>query len=334
MPELRKDPIVNRWVIISEEREKRPKDYLPPEKKSRNGPCPFCEGNESLTPPEIMAHRKNSPDSPGWTLRVVPNKFPALTDEGELEKNIDGINERLNGIGTHEVIIESPDHDSELDYLHKDQIANILSAFRERILSLKKSNRFQYILIFKNKGESAGASLEHTHTQLIALPIIPEVVNDEIIGCKNHYELKGQCLFCNLIDQDLKDGRRIVCENEHFISVVPYAPRFPYEMWILPRHHSSRFEESNIDHLNALSFIFKDSMLKMRTVLDAPPYNFVFHTAPTQGDHSKYFHWHIEIMPKITKTAGFEQGTGFYINPMPPEKAAQNLRDAVVPGTL
>ncbi len=330
MPELRKDPIVNRWVIISSERGKRPKDFSTPEKKTKYKSCPFCEGNEQLTPPEIMAHRKNSPDSPGWTLRVVPNKYPALTDEGGIEQETEGLYDKMNGIGTHEVVIESPDHNTELELLPQTQIVSSLEAFRERVLALKQNNRFKYILIFKNQGEPAGASLEHTHTQLIALPIVPEVVSEEIAGCKKHYDKKEHCIYCDLITQELKDGRRIVCQNEHFITLVPFAPRFPFEMWILPRIHSARFEECETSLLDALASLFKESLLRMRTVLNSPPYNYVFHTAPVNGNHYNYYHWHIEIMPKLTKMAGFEQGTGFYINPTVPEEDAKILREAQI----
>ena len=330
MPELRKDPIVNRWVIISSERGKRPKDFSTPEKKTRYKSCPFCEGNEQLTPPEIMAHRKNSPDSPGWTLRVVPNKYPALTDEGGMEQETEGLYDKMNGIGTHEVVVESPDHNTELELLPQTQIVSSLEAFRERILALKQNNRLKYILIFKNQGEPAGASLEHTHTQLIALPIVPEVVSEEISGCKKHYEKKAHCIYCDLITQELEDGRRIVCQNEHFITLVPFAPRFPFEMWILPRTHSARFEECETRLLDALASLFKESLLRMRTALNAPPYNFVFHNAPANGNHYNYYHWHIEIMPKLTKMAGFEQGTGFYINPTVPEDDARILREAQI----
>ncbi len=325
MPELRKDPIVNRWVIISSERGKRPQDFSTFRKKNNHASCPFCEGNEGCTPPEVLAHRSNSPNLPGWSLRVVPNKYPALADEGHLKPVAEGLYEKLNGIGAHEVVIESPDHETELELLSEDQILSSLEAFRERVFALKKNERLQYILIFKNQGASAGASLEHTHTQLIALPIVPEVVNEEIMGCKEHYKKNGSCIYCDIISQELKDGRRIVYQNKYFITLVPYAPRFPFEMWLLPRFHEARFEECK--HLDELAPILKESLLRMRNALNIPPYNFVFHTAPIYGDHLNYYHWHVEIMPKLTKTAGFEQGTGFHINPTIPEEAAKILRE-------
>jgi UDPglucose--hexose-1-phosphate uridylyltransferase len=327
MPELRKDPIVNRWVIISSERGNRPKDFSTPEKKTNKESCPFCEGSEPLTPPEILAYRRNSPNSPGWTLRVVPNKYPALTDEGETGQMTEGLYDKINGIGTHEVLIESPDHDTELELLPKTQIADSLKALQERVLALKENKRFHYIMIFKNRGEPSGASLEHTHTQLIALPIVPELVSEELAGGKKHYDKNERCIYCDLIAQELEDGRRIVCQNENFITIVPFAPRFPFEMWILPRLHSARFEECETRLFDALASSLKESLLRMRTALNAPSYNFVFHTAPVNGNHFNYYHWHIEIMPKLTKMAGFEQGTGFYINPTVPEEAAEILRE-------
>ena len=231
----------------------------------------------------------------------------------------------ITPIGAHEVVIESPDHNTELELLPPTQITRSLEAFRERVLALKQNELYRYILIFKNQGQPAGASLEHTHTQLIALPIVPEVVNEEIMGCKEHYKKNGRCIYCDIISQELEDGRRVVCKNKHFITLVPYAPRFPFEMWLLPRFHAARFEECC--QLDELASILKESLLKMRTALDMPPYNFVFHIAPVGNEHLSYYHWHIEIMPKLTKIAGFEQGTGFHINPTIPEEAARILRE-------
>ena len=325
MPELRKDPIVNRWVIISSERGKRPQDFSIPKKKNKRASCPFCDGNEEFTPPEILAFRNNSPNSPSWSLRVVPNKYPALINDDHVKPTAEGLYNKMNGIGAHEVVIESPDHNTELELLPPTQITRSLEAFRERVLALKQNELYRYILIFKNQGQPAGASLEHTHTQLIALPIVPEVVNEEIMGCKEHYKKNGRCIYCDIISQELEDGRRVVCKNKHFITLVPYAPRFPFEMWLLPRFHAARFEECS--QLDELASILKESLLKMRTALDMPPYNFVFHIAPVGNEHLSYYHWHIEIMPKLTKIAGFEQGTGFHINPTIPEEAARILRE-------
>ncbi len=329
MPELRKDPIVNRWVIISTERSKRPQDFPSPVKKTRKGTCPFCTGNEATTPPEIFALRPpDSPaNSPGWSLRVVPNKFPALRIEGDMQATTDGLFEKRNGIGAHEVIVESPEHALDLDQLSLSGFTDCLKAYQSRILDLKQDSRFQYVLIFKNHGEAAGATLEHTHSQLIALPIVPDLVHEEIAGATRHFDEKEQCIFCHLIEQEIRDGQRIVAQNETFISLCPYAPRFPFEMWILPRFHAAHFESGDPEVLERLAAIFKESLSRMRIALDAPPYNFFLHTAPLTGQYEHRFHWHFEIMPKLTKMAGFEQGTGFYINPVLPEAAAETLRN-------
>jgi len=329
MPELRKDPILNRWVIISPDRGKRPQDFPVPAKKQHKGSCPFCHGNEKSTPPEILAFRpENSPpNSTDWTLRVVSNKFPALKIEGEMNRSDDGLYESMNGIGAHEVIIESPDHLVELDLLPVEKIEDTLRAFKLRILDLKKDPRFQYILIFKNHGEPAGATLEHTHCQLIALPIVPELVRGEIAGAEKYFDANQRCVFCDIIAQEQKTGLRIVNQNERFITLCPYAPRFPFEMWLLPKFHSDRFEECEAGDIFQLAELLKESLMKMRVALGQPSYNFILHTSPMNGNNGRHYHWHIEIMPKLTKMAGFEQGTGFYINPVLPEVAAETLRN-------
>lgn len=333
MPELRKDPILNRWVIISPDRGKRPQDFPPPEKKLHKASCAFCQGNEKSTPPEILAFRPDNspPNTPGWTLRVVANKFPALRIEGQMGRSTDGLYETMNGIGAHEVIIESPDHEADLDLLPGKKVENALWAFKYRILDLKKDMRFQYILIFKNHGEAAGATLEHSHCQLIALPIVPELVCDEIAGAQRHFELNNRCVFCDIITQEKEADLRIVNENDRFITLCPFAPRFPFEMWVLPKFHADRFEDCGTEDISSLASLLKESLMKMRYALGEPSYNFVLHTSPVNGDNGKHYHWHIEIMPKLTKMAGFEQGTGFYINPVLPEVAAETLRNTRFP---
>ena len=333
MPDLRKDPIVDRWVIISTERGKRPKDYASVSQKSSPGFCPFCIGNEKKPPPEVYCLRpKNtSPDSPGWKLRVVPNKFPALKIEGELDRVGEGLFDKMSGVGAHEVIIESPDHDKPLELLPVSDIEDCLHAYQNRVLDLKKDKRFRYILIFKNHGEVAGATLEHPHSQLIALPIVPELISEEIAGARRHFKYKERCIFCDIIAQERGDTSRVVLENDSFIALCPYAPRFPFETWILPKYHSSNFEMDTNGHFGLAADILRQVLMRIKIALDSPPYNFVLHSAPFQGDHDSHFHWHIEVMPKLTKMAGFEQGTGFYINPIPPEEAAETLRSIHIP---
>jgi UDPglucose--hexose-1-phosphate uridylyltransferase len=312
LPELRKDPVTGRWVIIATDRAKRPNDFVREKVQIRgSGFCPFCYGNEAKTPPEIMAYRSDGSgrDTPGWSLRVVPNKFPALGIEGHENRRAEGLYDKMNGLGAHEVIIETPQHNLTLASMPTRQVEDVLWAYRDRILDLKKDRRFKYILIFKNHGEAAGASLEHTHSQLIALPVVPKRVAEEVGGAQKHYTDKERCIFCDIIWQEMENKVRVIAENEGFLTMAPFAPRFPFEMWIIPKH----------------------MLVRLDRVLDCPAYNYVIHTSPIGESTEDYYHWHMEIMPKLTKLAGFEWGTGFYINPTPPEESAKFLREAEVP---
>lgn len=337
MPELRKDPIVGRWVIIATDRARRPTDFIRERVQIRgSGFCPFCYGNESKTPPEILAYRSDGsrPNTPGWTLRVVPNKFPALGIEGTLNRQGEGLYDKMNGIGAHEVIIETPEHRTTMAALPAAQIESVLWAYRDRILDLKKDTRFKYMLIFKNFGEAAGASLEHTHSQLIALPVVPKRVQEEVTGARDYYSYKERCLFCDMIRQEFSSGVRLVAENEKFFALCPFAPRFPFELWIVPKEHQSSFEESSRTEFQHLAALLKDMLGRLEAVLDHPAYNYIIHTSPVPDGVNDYYHWHLEIMPKLTNLAGFEWGTGFYINPTPPEEAAKFLREAAPPATI
>ena len=332
MPELRKDPIVGRWVIISTDRSKRPTDFVRESVKMKGGFCPFCPGNEGKTPPEVLAYRPNGAgrDAQGWTVRVVPNKFPALGIEGSLNRSAEGMFDKMAGIGAHEVIIETPEHNATLATLPEKRIEDVLWAFRDRILDLKKDKRFKYIMIFKNHGAAAGATLEHAHGQLIALPIVPKHVLEELEGAKEYYKYKERCVFCDVIRQETDAGVRVVSENEAFLTLAPYAPRFPFETWVLPKKHESAFENSSSQTYEALARALKNLLQRADLVLDYPAYNMVIHTAPVQEGPMEHYHWHVEFMPRLTKIAGFEWGTGFYQNPTPPEEAAQYLREARV----
>ena len=330
MPELRKDPITGRWVIIATDRSKRPGDFIrqtvPP---AAARVCPFDYGNERKTPPEILAYRDSGArDEPGWRVRVVPNKFPVLGIEGELNRQGEGMYDKMNGIGAHEVIIETPDHAATLCDMPERQIEEVLWAFKERVNDLKRDRRFRYILLFKNYGEAAGASLEHPHSQLIALPVIPKRVKEEVDGAKLFYDLKERCIFCDIIREESAAGARLVTETDRFIVLEPYAPRFPFETWILPKRHESHFEESDAPTLQNMAWILRSTLRKIDRALERPAYNFVVHSAPVQDAPLAHYHWHLEIMPKLTKVAGFEWGTGFYINPTPPEESARFLREA------
>ena len=334
MPDLRRDPIVGRWVIISTERSGRPHEFaqLQPARPISSALCPFCPGQERMTPKEIMAYRPQpaEPNSPNWTVRVVPNKFPALQVEGEMGREGVGLYDRMNGVGAHEVIIETPSHKESLADLPGKAVEDVLWAYRDRIVDLKKDVRLRYILIFKNHGAAAGATLEHSHSQLIALPIVPTSVLNEIEGCRAHYQQKERCIYCDILRQELSEGDRIVAENPEFLCVTPFAPRFPFEMWILPKRHAGHFEECQKGQVEMLAPILSESLRRMDKVLGRQPYNFVLHSSPLHEKTGEFYHWHVEIIPKLTQVAGFEWGTGLYINPVSPEESAKHLREAVL----
>jgi len=330
MPELRKDPIHGRWVIISTERSRRPSDFAPEEKRSVGGFCPLCEGNEDRTPPEVLAFRYNGtpPNGPGWSVRVVPNKFPALRIEGELNREGEGIYDKMNGIGAHEVVVETPRHTESLATLPLNSVRDILLAYRDRIVDLRRDKRLRYVLVFKNYGVAAGASLEHSHSQIIALPIVPRRVSEEIEGAKTYFHYKDRCVFCDILHQESRHRIRVITENDSFLSVAPFASRFPFETWILPKTHCPSFEQMEPFQYEMAAQILSDTLQRMHRVLSDPPYNYVIHTSSFPELDRDHYHWHFEIMPKLTKVAGFEWGTGFYINPTLPEEAAEYIREA------
>ena len=335
MPELRKDPILGRWVIISTERAQRPRDFHTcPEKPDSRG-CPFCEGKEELTPPEIFAFRapNTRPNSPGWQVRVVPNKFPALRVEGELGKEGRGMYDRMNGIGAHEVIIETPDHQKCLEMHTRESLTKILETYKLRLVDLGRDMRFKYILIFRNEGTAAGASLSHPHSQLIATPVTPKRVKEELTGALDYFNYKDRCVFCDILTQELAERARIVYENEGFLSFCPFASRFPFEIWVLPKRHHPDFHSLSGAEMMVLADAMIVTLSKLGKALSHPQYNYILHTGPVRWPRKDYwrtidsdFHWHIEIMPRLTQLAGFEWGTGFYINPTAPEEAASYLQ--------
>jgi UDPglucose--hexose-1-phosphate uridylyltransferase len=341
MPELRKDPISGRWVVIASERGKRPSDFKTAAvgKEAKPKSCPFCVGNEKMTPPEIIAWRSanSKPNEPGWDIRVTANKFPALIPEGEISRYGSGILDYMSGIGTHEVIIETPQHDISLAEMEDSQVEKILWAYKQRITDIEKDNRFRYVLVFRNYGKDAGASLAHPHSQLIATPITPRYVKLELATSREYFLEKERCVFCDLLRQEVNSGERIVAENEHFVALAPFASRFPFELWIFPRQHHAGFQDLPDEERVQLARMLKDILGRLMKTLNDPPYNYVLHTAPNAaprpgrpdywGTLSYDFHWHIEIIPRLTKMAGFEWGSGLYINPTPPEKAAKYLRE-------
>ncbi len=343
MSELRHDPIQKRWVIIATDRGKRPVTFAIEKEQEKPGAfCPFCEGNEGSTPPEIWAFRNNGSDrdKPGWRVRVVPNKFPALEIEGDLDKRGVGIFDRLSGVGAHEVVIESPNHSLTMPETPADHLCLVFRTAQDRLNDLLHDKRFKYVLIFKNHGAVAGASLPHPHLQIIATPVTPRTVALELESARNHFAAKERCLYCDIIRQEIETGDRIVAKNDAFVALAPYASRFPFEMMIAPLAHHHSFAEVTPREMVSFVSIVQDVLKRLKVGLNDPPYNFMFHTAPntqTEPRRPNYwatinhdFHWHLEILPRLTKVAGFEWGTGFYINPTPPEVAASFLREVQI----
>ena len=333
MGELRLDPITARWVIISTEKNFGPDGYPVEKLDTKEGICPFCEGKEKMTPPEVDADRPKGtkPDTPGWETRTVPNKYPALANEAKLDKLGVGIFDMMSGVGKHEVIVESPDHSKQLADLSIGQIKKVVEVYKRRSIVLSKDQRFKYVLIFKNYGLVAGASLEHSHTQLISLPVIPRRVSEELKCAHRHFDYKERCIFCDMVRQEIEHRHREVCENKDFIAFCPFASRSPFEIVIMPKKHQTHFTQISTDAIDNFARILKEVLTRIKLVLGNPPYNFIVHTSPiNETEGQEWYHWHVEVMPKLSKIAGFEWGTGFYINPTSPEVASRYLKKVEV----
>lgn len=332
MPEFRQDPITGRWVIIASERAARPRQIVVANGLANSEPCPFCAGHEAMTPPEVWALRDSNQgvDTPGWRVRVVTNKYPALQDRGEWTNRRDGLYRSRNGLGGHEVIIESPDHAVNMGALDGAQFVNILRAYRERLRALRNDRRWPYLLIYKNQGDRAGATLEHVHSQLIALPEVPKQAAEELNGANKHFGATGRCIYCDINRRELEHGERLVAQSERFVALCPFAPRFGYETWILPRHHAAAFEETSDQDLVAFGQILREFILKLNGVFDNAPFNYLLHSAPATAPVAESYHWHMEILPQLSRAAGFEWGAGIHMNPVAPEDAARHLRQVTL----
>ncbi len=342
MSEMRHDPVQNRWVVIAGDRSYRPTDFIVNPVNGIDEANPFLEGKESETPPEIFAVRKqgSKANKPGWKVRVVPNKYPALTVDGDLDREGDGIYDKMQGVGAHEVVIETPDPEKHLAVLDPEHAFELGKVYRARLIDLMRDRRFRYVLIFRNHGFSAGSSLSHPHTQIVALPITPRTISLELLSSKQHFEAKSRCLFCDIIAQTIRDNNRIVANHDRFIAFTPYASRFPFEVCILPKYHQHDFRKITDDDLRDFMNIVQDVLQRLNVGLQDPPYNMMLHTAPNTecfdprpfhwGTLPHDWHWHLEIVPRLTNVAGFEWGTGLFINPMPPEQAAEYLRGIIL----
>ncbi len=343
MPELRRDPIIGRWVIIAVERARRPKGVRPNPPAASEKECPFCEGREATTPPEIFAIRKEgtAADTPGWQTRVVPSRTPFLKIEGKITHRGKGLYDVINGIGAHEIIVETPQHIENIADLNEAQIAKGITCWIDRFKDLVRDERFKYVQVYKNYGASSGGgTIRHTRSQLIATPITPKRIKEELRGAKRYFDYHERCIFCDIIRQELESKARVVADADGFVALAPYASRFPFETWILPKEHGCDFSGTSVENRLYFGRMIKKVLGKLRDGLEDPPYNFVLHTAPFRHPKAKAgywktiaedYHWHLEIIPRLTPSAGFEWGTGFYICPVSPEEAAKYLREVEGP---
>lgn len=338
MSEFRWDPLKATWVITANHRARQPRDFFLDRQQIVTSACPFCPGHEGKTPPEVFALRPagKSANGPDWQVRVVPNKFPLLRIEGELGRRPEGLYETMQGIGAHEVVIETPDHDKSMADFSIAEIARVLQAYRARLLDLRRDPRFRYLQVFKNHGFEAGAPLPHAHSQIMAVPITPPTIKTELNVCRDYFHNNDRCLICDLIAQELNDGRRVIYDDGRFLVVTPYASCFPFELRLFPQRHGHDFALQDDAELEACAAALRNVLRRLRDLLRDPPFNFILHTAPPmqpRPENPGYwaslpfdYHWHIELVPRLSRIAGFEWGSGFFINLMPPEDAARFLR--------
>ncbi|MEE4311527.1 MAG: DUF4931 domain-containing protein [candidate division KSB1 bacterium] len=339
MNQLRRDPVTGRWVIIVMNELDIDKLVAGnPREKFNHTNCQFCEGQESKTPNEIMAVRDNGSrkDGPEWRIRVIPDKEPVLQIYGDINSRGVGMYDVIDGIGAHEIVIETPRHNETWVDLSESQIAEILEVFQKRIIDLKKDERFRYILVHKNYGEEVGATARHSYSFIIGSPITPKRVKDELMNAWQHYNYKERCLFCDIIHQEIRDKERLIIDDGTFIAFSPFASRRPFEAWILPRRHETFFEQSK--DIKPLASVIKQMIYKIHKCLKEPDYYLEIHSGPNliAGKRRGYwqtlvkdYHWHIEIMPRLKSYTSMETGSGFPINSVPPEEAAKILRSTI-----
>ena len=326
MTELRREPVTRMWVVVTTDHPKGPSDYLvfkpPYQPQDAPDPCPFCPGNEGMTPKETFSLRG---EGGGWSVRVVPNKFPFFRIEGDFDRRGEGMYDVMEALGAHEIIIEAPEHRLNFATMEPGQIERVLLVYRERLNDLERDRRFQQFLILKNY---PGVRLRHPHSHLMAMPVIPRRIDEEIWGTLDYYQRKERCIFCDIIKEELSRKERIVLETAHFLVFSPFASRFPFETWIIPKEHSPDFHHLRGQEIKDLAVAIRSLFVRFDRLLSDPPYSLTFHTSPVQSRfHRPEYHWHIETRLRIGMREGFEWGTGFFVNPTPPELAAALLRE-------
>ncbi|OGW25626.1 MAG: hypothetical protein A2X55_07190 [Nitrospirae bacterium GWB2_47_37] len=343
MHELRKDPILSRWVAVLED-SKPPHYYFErgiehierAGRDSDGAKCILCPGREDKTPHEIFAIREigTPQNTPNWQTRVVPKPNPTFQIEGDLGRRGIGMYDRMNSIGANEIIVESPSHDTHPEDLGITHMTMVLTTYKNRINELEKDPRFRYTFIYKDCGKTAGELYHHPHSQVIATPVIPKGIKEELDGAKAYYYYKERCIYCDIISEELRAEERIIMETKNIIAFSPFAPRLPFEFWIMPKRHSCAFQDIYDEEMEDLSLILMTTIKKMKILFKNPPYNYVLHTAPNRmprKDHwhtlGEDFHWHLEVTPHLTTKSGFEWDSEFYILPTSPEDAAKYIKE-------
>lgn len=332
MSELRQNLITRDWVIIAHERSQRPNQFAKKIESDRLMPpyqadCPFCPGNEHDTAEEIccLGEREN------WKVRAVFNKYPAVSPEKEPVRKIEQSYRSIAGFGVHEVIIEHRLHNISPALMDISEIANIFTMYRERYRQLKRDPRIKTIVIFKNHGPKAGTSLEHPHSQIAATPIVPGQLRDRISEAMRYFDETGECLYCRTMKDEISASERIISENKHFVAFIPYAALSPFHLWIFPKKHSSSFEHISDEEIMGMAQILKTVLAKLYYGLNNPDYNYTIRSIPTDQDYADYYHWYLAIVPRVSQAAGFELGTGMFINTSLPEESAEFLRSIEIP---
>jgi UDPglucose--hexose-1-phosphate uridylyltransferase len=330
--ELRYNIINREWVVIATERAKRPLDFKKPQKETKPLPdfradCPFCPGNEGDFSDEVF----RIGDKNAWKLRSIYNKFPALSPKEKLVRKNEGIYHSISGYGVAEVIIESPRHDLCTAIMSDAEVENVVSSYKQRYLSLKEMPGIEAITIFRNHGPGAGTSLEHPHSQIIATPIVPPQIRNRLESAVSFFDTIGKCMFCDTLEQELAAKKRIVAENASFVSFVPYASAGPFVTWIFPKRHASSFGDTSDAEISDLAKMLKLTLAKLYYGLNNPDFNYTIRSVPVKEDGKDYFHWYLTIVPRISHPAGFEVGSGIFINSSVPEESAEFLRNVKLP---
>lgn len=330
MSELRLNQVTREWVIIASERAKRPIDFMNsrserPQSPPFLGSCPFCPGNEHRTPAEQF----RTPADGGWKIRVVSNKYPALTD-GEKKRTADGFRRSVTGVGIHEVIIESPIHNMSISSMEHSDVAELVRTYKRRFLQAHRDPRIEHVIIFKNHGEGAGTTLDHPHTQLIGTPVVPVQFRERVQSAMHYFDDTGECLLCAILRKEIEEGVRVLNDTGHFLTFIPYAALSPFHTWIFPKRHSAAFSSITEDEITDLAFHMKAILSRFYRGLDDPDFNYVIKSSRPEDDGNEYCHWYLSIVPRLTKAAGFELGSGMYINASLPEKSAEFIRSVRV----